>query len=233
MAKTQLANFKKEKLVWMATHKCQHHHTYLSHPKCYQEEQPQRIGFLDLECSHLSADIGIILSWAILRDEDDVILRDCITLSDIMKSDKDLFNDKVVHKGTEDKRIVHSLMDALKDFDRIVGYYSTGFDVPFARTRSVITGEDFPDYGTIYHSDAYYTVKFKFKLLSNKQENAARALLGTTEKTRISWPLWRAAARGNKKALEYVVEHNDADVRDLKRVYYVGVPFKQAQNRSM
>jgi uncharacterized protein YprB with RNaseH-like and TPR domain len=175
----------------------------------------------------------MILSWNILRDSDDKLFGDHVTLDDIAESDKLLFRESTQFKGTEDKRVVKSLLDAMMQFDRVVGYYSTGYDIPFIRTRSVITGNEFPEYGTIYHSDAYYTAKFKFKLLSNKQEHVARALLGDTQKTRIEWPVWRAAGRGNQKALDYVVQHNEADVKDLKRIYYAMLPFKAQTNRSI
>lgn len=217
MTKLNLARLKKDELVYMATHRCKHSHTYISHITCYMTEHKDetKIGFVDIEATHLTADMGIILTWAVKAAGGDII-RGRITRDDM---------DDAGLSGREDKRIVQELVDTMNQFDQLVGYYSTKYDIPFIRTRAVIDGIQFPIYGTLKHNDAYYTSKFKFNLLSHSQENTARALLGRTAKTKIEWKLWRAAARGNEKALDYVQEHNDADVKDLEEIYFKSLDY--------
>lgn len=215
MTDLNLARLRKDEIIWMANNRCSHSHTYISHPQCYSKDVPDntRVGYLDLECSALTADMGIILTWAIKVEGKDEIVEGRITRDDIAKSEANGID------GREDTRIVKELIEAMQTFDKVVGYYSTRFDIPFSRTRAIINGHDYPEYGSLKHGDAFYTARSKLSLLSRRQEHVARAILGSTEKTKISWPIWRAAARGNDKALDYVQDHNRADVRDLEKIH--------------
>lgn len=98
--------------------------------------------------------------------------------------------------------------------------HNTRFDIPFSRTRALIHGLDFPTYGTLKHKDAYYMVRYKFSLHSNRLENACRTLCGSTNKTSLIPDIWQRAQYGDTKALDYIVDHCREDVKDLKRLYY-------------
>ena len=208
-----LARFKKAELIWMASNRCQHRHTYLAHLECFVRDHPntKRTGYLDIESSNLQADFGIVLSWGIKKDGVDEILHDVLTEKDI----------KTYKQGQEDYRVVTNCVDALNEFDCIVTHYgdSWRFDVPFLRTRAVSMGIPFPGYGSIVQRDTYPILKAKFRLSRNRQETAVRELLGTTEKNHIVGWRWRAAVRGDKESLAYVLDHNMRDVRDLERLW--------------
>lgn len=220
-----ISRLRKDEIIWLSNHRCkQHSHDYLSHYSCYLAEQPNklRVGYLDLECSHLQADIGILLTWCI-KKEGGEILEGSITARDI----------STAKTGQEDKRVVAECVEALKEFDIVVTYYGSRFDIPFLRTRAVTLGIDFPHFGAVKHIDAYDIVKHRFCLLSKRLVNACRALLGKTDKTLIDWATWRAAARGDKTALNYVLVHNRADVRDLEKLYLRVKPFSRRQDKSI
>jgi DNA polymerase elongation subunit (family B) len=110
--------------------------------------------------------------------------------------------------GDEDRRVVKSLIAAVRNYDKLIGYYSKRFDVPFMRTRALNMGIDFPFYGTIRHIDVYDIIRNRFNMSRKTQENACRNLLGETEKNHVKGNIWRDAARGDQKALSYVLEHN-------------------------
>lgn len=216
---------KKDEIVWLNTHRCAaHSHTFLTHYACFLKENPnqRKVGYLDLECSHLKADIGILLTWCI-KAEGGAIREGSITAADIKKS----------NAGEEDKRVVAECVAAMKDFDVLVTYYGARFDIPFIRTRAVSMGIDFPLFGTIKHIDAFDILKHRFCLLSKKLVHCCRALLGKTDKTNIEWPIWRQAARGDKKALDYVLVHNRADVRDLEKLYLKVRDYSRRQDKSL
>lgn len=218
-----VARLKKTEIVWLSNHTCTTHgHTYLSHYNCYLKEQPnqQRLGFFDLECSNLDADWGIILSWSVLNDKTQDIESDVITKKDI-------------EAGIEDKRIVQSFVEAITQYDKIVGFYSSRFDIPYARARAVINKVKFPSYGAITHQDLYFLLRNRFKLSSRRQENCCRVLLGKTNKTRIENKYWRNAVRGDKKSLEYVLDHNIKDVKDLRRLYHKTIEFGRRTDNSL
>ena len=135
--------------------------------------------------------------------------------------------------GQEDKRIVKELIECLGQYDRIVTYYGKNFDVPFIRARALIDGIRFPNYGTLLHTDLYFVIRSRFKLSSKRLENACRVLLGKTQKTRINTAYWRAAVRGCKKALDYVVNHNKYDVLDLEKLYKKVINFSKKNDQSI
>ena len=223
-----LHRLRKDVLVWMATHTCKaHRHAYITHPTCYEKEQPrgkEKLAFVDIEASNLDADFGMILSWCVKADGG-IIHSDVLTLADI--------NEFKV--GYEDYRVVASLIGTLSMFDRIVTHYGNDFryDIPFIRTRSVAMGLPFPAYGSIKHSDTYPILKKKFKLSRNRQEVAVRALLGSTEKNHIDGAIWRAASRGDAKSLAYILDHNKRDVRDLEKLYHKIVGFVKGSEVSI
>jgi len=225
---TPIHRLTKAEMVWLANHHCKaHRHPYLTHYNCYLKEHPDqsRVGFLDIEASHLTADIGIVLSWAIKgAGKGKPILSDVITSEDITKAGL---------TGHEDKRIVTSLVEAMKQFDLLITYYGSRFDIPFIRTRAVAMGIEFPLHGTLKHRDAYDLVKHKFRLLSNRLVRANKALLGKSDKTEIDWTIWRAGARGNKKALAYILDHNEKDVTDLEKLYDVVVKYSRKYEPSV
>lgn len=207
----------KDKIMWLANHRCKHSHTFLEHYQCYLSEhkdQP-KIGFLDIETSNLDANFGIILSYCIKESGKKTILYDVVTKEDL-------------ENGIEDKRVVERCVEDMKKFDLIVTYYGTKFDIPYIRTRALSLNIDFPEFGSIKHKDCYYIVKSKLKLNRRRLDVACRAVLGKTDKTYIEPAYWIKGQRGDKKSLEYILRHNRYDVIDLEKLYnkligFVGV----------
>jgi uncharacterized protein YprB with RNaseH-like and TPR domain len=219
-----LANLKRagnRQYEWLYSHGCSHHHRYTTHFSCFMKEFSikEKIGFLDIETSNLKANFGIVLCWCI-EDEKGDIYEDWVTLEDIKK-------------GFEDRRIVGTCIETMKSFDRIVTHYGTYFDVPFLRTRSLIHGLMFPEYGELYHTDVWKMAKKSLCLHSNRQDCVAEALQGKTIKTRIDHPAWRKATYGDQAAMKEVVDHCEKDVPDLKKNFYSLLPFNKLVNSSI
>lgn len=223
-----LSRLTKREILTIAATRCKHGRSNLAHFACYQREHPgaiqpdppERIGFLDIECSNLNADFGIILTWCIKDATTGEILEDALTAAD-------------VRAGREDKRIVASLIEAMKRFDLLVGFYSSKFDIPYIRARALILGVEFPAYGTIHHLDLYFNVRRNFKLSSRRLENCTRHLLGKTNKTRIDAKYWRNAARGDRASLKYILVHNQKDVLDTERLYKAVRKFQKTARTSI
>lgn len=215
----------KAEIVRLANNYCEHKHTYLDHYNCYIKENPdqKKIGFYDIECSNLDADFGIILSYSIKVLGKNEYYEGCIKKVDIDRA----------KAGDEDKEVVKQLVEDLQKFDLLIGYYSSRFDMPFIRTRALTCGIDFPEYGSIKHIDLYFTIRGKFKLSSNRLENACRVILGKTEKTRVDGKYWRAATRGNVAALKYITTHNRYDVDDLEKLYVKVIGFRRKAENSI
>lgn len=206
-----LYRLRKDQIVWMAQHRCPHRHSYLEHPQCFTG-LPRRRGFFDIESSGLVADFGMMLTYAIKVENEETIHRSVIRKQDINSA----------KAGNEDRKVIAQCVKDLSQFDEIITYYGDDwrFDVPFVRTRAVAMDIPFPAFGTIKQVDVYPIIKKKFRLSRNRMENAARTLLGETEKNHLDGAIWRAAGRGDKESLAYILDHNMRDVRDLERLYH-------------
>jgi uncharacterized protein YprB with RNaseH-like and TPR domain len=201
---------KKDEIVWLGNHKCKKHsHTYLEHYQCYEKEEqkPERIGFIDIEASGLVADFGILISYCIKDSLSKKIFEGEITKEEILT-------------GKMDKRVTQQCINDMLQFDRLVGFYSNKFDIPFLRTRALTNNLEFPAFRRLKHTDVYPMAKFKLKLHSNRQENVCRVILGKTDKTHLDSKYWLGALRGDKKSLHYILDHNRRDVTDLEKIYW-------------
>jgi uncharacterized protein YprB with RNaseH-like and TPR domain len=132
-----------------------------------------------------------------------------------------------------DEKVVKQCLKDMANFDRVVGYYSTKFDGPFLRTRALALGIPFPEYGQMIHNDLYYTVRNKLNLSSNRLENACRAVFGTTEKTRIDADHWIKALMGDQMSLDYIQDHCNKDVTELKKLYNKLQYYRQKTDTSL
>lgn len=191
--------------------------------KEYRHEwlEEERIGFLDLEASNLKANIGNLISWAIKPLGVKKVAFDAWTRKEAINWDK------------MDRRIMKSLIKELQNYDLIVTYYGTGFDIKFMRTRAMILGlPGFPEFGTLKHFDVYYAVRNKMCLYSNRLAVATQAL-GIEGKTPLPASIWGPARLGYKEALADIKVHNVEDVKILEDLYNEILPYCQVTRKSI
>ena len=217
-----LRRLSKDKIIWLDSHRCKCGHTFLEHPNCLDKEKinlnelKEKIGIIDIETDDLNADYGIIFSYYIKTLGKNEYLTDHITEADFKK-----YSYKGNGVAKEDTRVVKQLMEDMKKYDRLVGHYSSGFDIPFIRTRATICGLKFYDYGEIFTSDTWRILKDKFKLSRNSLENGTQKLLGKTRKNHLSSNMKHAIIRGEKWAMDYCLDHNKKDVDDTDDLFKV------------
>jgi uncharacterized protein YprB with RNaseH-like and TPR domain len=211
----------KQDIIMLGKKTCKHGHSYLEHYHCYMEEHgiEEKIGFFDIESSDLKANFGIMLSYCIKDNSSDTMYYDAITEEDM-------------HDGM-DKRVVKHCIEDMRRFDRLVSHYGTKFDIPFIRTRALIHKLDFPTIGEINHTDTYYMAKRLLCLNSNRQGTVAEAVQGDDIKTRISPKYWIQALRGEKKAIEYILDHNKKDAIQLEGNYKALVKYTRNLKKSI
>lgn len=193
---------------------CQHRHTEESHPACFNKQwyADLKVGYLDIEASDLNANSAWMLSWAICgRDSRGKKYR---TLAYDYASYEDMFKSPGVVNRDYDRRIIQSLIQEMKQYDVLVTYYGTGFDIPFIRTRAMILKEKFIKPKTIAHIDLYYHVRGKMSLNRNSLAMATKCL-NIDGKTHLDFAYWKLAAMGDVKAMEELITHNTEDVKIL------------------
>lgn len=97
--------------------------------------------------------------------------------------------------------------------------HNSKFDIPFLRTRSVYWGLDFPKFKNKIQTDLYPIVKYKFNLHRNRLETACEFFGIESKGHRLKPDIWFQAMSGDKKALDYILEHNREDVRSTEQLY--------------
>lgn len=220
MALAPVVTMKKDEIVWLSRHKCEHGHSFLSHYQCYLRENPlkEKIGYFDIEASNLNANFGIIFTYCIKTGGKDEILERTVTKKEL--------------STCLDKKVVEQCVKDLQKYDKIIGYYSARFDIPYVRSRALYNGLDFPAYGEIIHEDLYDNIKRKFRLNSNRLETACRFLLGHSDKTHLNSDYWIKALQGDKESLDYIVDHCRKDVIDLEKLHKRVEIFKKKSHTS-
>jgi uncharacterized protein YprB with RNaseH-like and TPR domain len=171
----------------------------------YEPLGEEPVGYLDIETSGLQGDFNYMLSWSIKTANIDEVKTGVI-------------KPKEISDGTLDKRIVQEAIDTLQNYRTIYTFYGTKFDIAFLRTRALYHDIEFIPYGLIQHKDLYYLVKRILRIHNNRLESVAD-LLGIKGKTHLEPRIWVRANSGDKEALQYILEHNIADVILLEKVH--------------
>ncbi len=206
-------------------YKCEHGHNGLpgrkNHPSCYDRAHglDEKIGFLDIETSNLSADFGIILSYCI-KEENGKITSRVLTRQEIQSD-------------TFDKDLLKQFCEDVRKFDRVITYYGSRFDIPFLRTRCILHGLDFPIFKEIRHTDAYMIVKHKLNLHSRRLAVVAPFFSIPAKAHPLNPTVWLKCLSGDEKALDFVLTHNKEDVESLEGVWHKIEDYTQLQKASI
>lgn len=213
------ANLKKDELIRRLNYHCQHGHDGLSHWECFNKEKgiKERIGYLDIECSNLNADFGIVLSYCIKEDgvgsttgpEDGEDVDEYCNKNGILHR---VLTQREIRNGTFDAKLLEQCAKDMKKFDRIITYYGARFDIPFLRTRSIHFDLDFPLYREVKHTDAFDVVKRKLKLHRRSLAVVCDFFDVPSKGHRLNPEIWQKCLSGDKAALQWVLMHNVEDV---------------------
>jgi len=219
---------RKKDIIWLFENKCRAHGMpYIEHPNCFEKEKPEtelteRVGFFDIEASNLNASFGYMISYCIKDSESDKIYEACVKPSDI-------------RTGIFDKTVVGKLAKDLRRFNRLVVYWGTDrkFDLPFARTRALFHGADFPLYLEIYATDLYTIVKGKLRLHNGRLQTACDFFGIESKGHRLMPDIWQTAMAGKKASLDYILEHNREDVLSTEALYNKLIPHYRKTQSSL
>jgi len=163
-------------------------------------KEKYKIGYFDIETSGLKAH-NYIICWTI-KERDKGYVTKTITK-------KEIFEYKF------DKRLVEEFIKESRNYDLLVGYYSSCFDIPMLRSRAFHWKLKFIPYKTLLHIDLYFSVRHKVNT-QNKSLDAICTLLGRPDKIHIPLETWTMAAIGEKRALDLVRKRNRVDCEILE-----------------
>jgi len=195
-----LANLKKDEILKRHFFRCIHGHTGLEHSNCYEQQNclKEKLGFVDIETSNLKATYGIVFSYCIKKHGGEII--------------SNSVTPKELKKGIYDKRLMEDFCKDARKFDKLVGYYSSRFDIPFLRSRAIFHGLDFPVYKEIKHADLYMIIRHRFNLHSKRLGVVCEFFHIPSKQHGMNSGVWFKAMQGDKKALDYIVLHCKEDV---------------------
>lgn len=184
--------------------RCVHGHNGLAHRCCFDKDNAikEKVGYLDIECSGLQADFGIVLSYCIKEDGGKIIGRH-LTPSEI-------------RNGIYDKNLIGEICEDIRKFDRIITWYGAGFDIPFLKTRCILHNQNFPVVHEVLHTDAWFVCKKKLKLHSNRLGSVAPFFGIPAKDHPLNPTVWIRCLGGDLKSLKFVFLHNKEDVISLE-----------------
>lgn len=212
-----ISRLSKRDILQLSRMTCRHGHSYLSHGNCALSEGvlmesstpkgrkiyklKEKVGFLDIETFsfNFKGDMSVVLSYCI-KELDGKVVKNCITSKECnLKSNWDL-------------RLMKDLVTDLKEYTRIIGHFSTLFDLPLLRAKAVHYDLPFPVYLQCYHTDTYFILRSKFSLKSKSLKNACKYFGIPSKEHSFGFDTWYNAAKGDRVALNHVLEHNIEDV---------------------
>ena len=165
----------------------------------------EKIGVFDIETTGLLANWGIMVSWCMLDHNTGKIEYDITTRGEM--------------RDRTDKRIIKSACKELAKYDRIVGWYSSRFDIPFVRTKALYHKIKFPAYRDLYHTDLLYISRQKLKLSSNRLEAVCQYFEIPAKHHRMTPKLNNELQAGKQEAIDDVLEHCKEDVWSTNEVF--------------
>lgn len=170
-----------------------------------------RVMSFDLECSGLNSDFGIILCGCSMIWRDGKARK-----GDVVTYRIDDYKGYATKKW-DDRQLCNDIRDELETADIIVGWNSRRFDVPYLNGRLMYWGDR--TMNKIKHIDLMYQARYKLKMHSSRLA-AVQSFLGLPdEKSEMKPQMWMRAVTGEKKSMDYIVDHCIRDVMVLDEAF--------------
>lgn len=147
------------------------------------------IGYWDIETSDFNPYQNFMICFGFIR-------RDVLTGAKkyyeygITKSD---ITEAVKRNNFDfDYKLLGKLSELFSKCDMIEGHYSTKFDMPFFRSRCLLTKQSnlIPDYGKLYYSDTWRKMKQGLKANRNTLNNLNLIVSNKSNKTHVDLEFW-------------------------------------------
>ena len=120
----------------------------------------------------------------------------------------------------DDSGLAEWVRDELERYDINVGWNNFQFDQSFLNARLLRWGKrPVSDRMSI---DPMYKARYGrygARIGSSKLDNVSKFFRTSESKTVVDWDIWQLASMGDDKAMDYVVEHCEADVLVLRDVF--------------
>jgi hypothetical protein len=117
-----------------------------------------------------------------------------------------------------EKRMLKDITEVMLDCDAWLGHFSTHYDLPFINSRLLYHQLPIlpPNFTAL---DTWKISRNRLKLRNNRLATIQEFLKLPDEKNSIQSEHWLKALGGDRKAIDYIVEHNRRDVLVLEQAY--------------
>jgi uncharacterized protein YprB with RNaseH-like and TPR domain len=123
----------------------------------------------------------------------------------------------------DDSRLCVAIRDELEAADIIVGWNSKLHDIPLLNSRLAVAGERVchltEKNGTRHVDLMWYSAGQSHKIAGRKLDNISKFFGTEDNKTPLDGVAWQLAATGDKKAMDQVCVHCEADTLVLKQLW--------------
>lgn len=127
-------------------------------------------------------------------------------------------------KRGDDKELVKQVCQLVREHDIVVAHNGSRFDLPMLRTRALRWR--LKPLKAVKNIDPCSIAYRHFRLASNRLDRIADYVGVEAEKTPVKMSMWAdAMLNGDKRAMNYIVEHCERDIQVLSAVLEVVKPF--------
>lgn len=162
----------------------------------------------DLETTGLDGRFGRILCG---------VIKDARGAEFVFRADDPTYNPKWTTRRADDKAIAEAIAAKLSQYEIVCAHNGEWFDKKFLNTRLAQYG--LPRFSPKVFVDPFQIARARLGLGRNSLDALIDLLGITTKKTHVDGSIWTAAAMdGDRKAMDYIVEHCIIDVRALWEV---------------
>lgn len=175
---------------------------------------PVRVAVFDIETTGLNASFGRVLTAAIQFYGPD----------ELVTFRADEYKDWNKGLRSDDREIVSDILASLEKADIVIAHNGVGFDMAFLRTRAIM--HKLPVVHPRKIVDPVLLARRTFRFHSNRLDAIAQMLGCDFQKTPLAPKYWiKAMGDGDKESLDYIMEHNIADVFVLEEVARTVMPY--------
>ena len=191
----------------------------------YLEKGIRYQGVIDIETSDFNPYKNFIIGYV-------MIIRDIVTGKETLIADNIEKKDIALAVKNDsfdfDMRLLEGLGEHMARCDQLVGHYSSKFDIPYIRSRLLLTNQErhIPEYGQLRFGDTWRMMKNSIKAPRNTLKNLAIYTNTKDQKTHVDYAHWQRIWFKDSplwdRSMHYIMDHCIKDVkmtvRALKKI---------------
>jgi len=188
----------------------------------YLEKGIRHIGYWDIETSDFSPYQNFMICYCFERRD---VLTNKIEKYEYHITKQDIH--KAVKNNTFDfdYKLLQNLSRCMDSCDQIIGHYAAKFDMPFFRSRCLLTKQEdlIPEYQKLKYADTWRDMKKTLKANRNTLNNLILITNGKSDKTHVDLEYWYKARFKDspewQKSINYILDHCRKDVTMTRKAH--------------